>query len=255
MRSIFTILALLISVGVYAGPAMPKPDSLAVQPSAAPSGADKPMTKAEHMPQFQGGDARKFRKWVQENVVLPETVSDSIPVRTIVTFVVERDGSVSNVKKVYGPDELFADAVVATVKSSPKWTPGVHGNEIVRVIYKMPVDSREPVDDREEALMSAEKMPQFGKGGGLDEFRQWVMRQVTYPQEALKKGIEGRVLITFVIERDGKVSQVKVIQSPDDMLTAAAVRAVQRSPKWIPGEQYGRIVRVKYTLPVDFCIP
>ena len=97
-------------------------------------------------------------------------------------------------------------------------------------------------------------MPRF-ENGGLAEFRRWVTQAVKFPREALEAGIQGRVLVSFVVEGDGMVSSVRIIRSPDPILSREVVRALAGSPKWTPGSKNGVPVRVKYTLPVDFRVP
>ena len=108
-------------------------------------------------------------------------------------------------------------------------------------------------DDDDEIYITVEKMPTF-QGGDLSKFRNWVQSNVKYPQIAIENGIQGNVVIKFVVEKDGKLSNFQVIQSPDKTLTDAAVQVIQRSPKWKPGKQRNKPVRVTYTLPVSFKI-
>ena len=106
-------------------------------------------------------------------------------------------------------------------------------------------------DDDDEIYITAEEMPTF-QGGDLSKFRNWVQSNVKYPQIALENGIQGNVVIKFVVEKDGKLSNIQVLQAPDKTLADAAVQVIQRSPKWKPGKQRNKPVRVTYTLPVSF---
>lgn len=103
-------------------------------------------------------------------------------------------------------------------------------------------------------FLIVDEMPLF-QGKDLNTFRSWLQSQIRYPAEALKRGIEGRVVLSFIVERDGSVSTIELLQSPDRILSEEARRAVAASPKWSPGRQKGHLVRVRYTLPVDFSIP
>ena len=105
----------------------------------------------------------------------------------------------------------------------------------------------------EEIFVTAEEMPTF-QGGDLSKFRNWVQSNVKYPQIALENGIQGNVVIKFVVEKDGKLSNIQVLQSPDKTLSDAAGQVLQKSPKWKPGKQRNKPVRVTYTLPVSFKI-
>ena len=109
----------------------------------------------------------------------------------------------------------------------------------------------EEVIEDDVPFVKVEQMPSF-MGGDLMTFRNWAMKQVRYPQVAWENNISGRVLLTFVIERDGSLSNVKILQTPDESLSNEAIRIMKLSPKWTPGMQRGQAVRVKYTLPIDF---
>lgn len=119
--------------------------------------------------------------------------------------------------------------------------------------FEIVIEEKEEVIEEEEIFVNAEEMPTF-QGGDLSKFRNWVQSNVKYPQIALENGIQGNVVIKFVVEKDGKLSNIQVLQSPDKTLAEAAVAVLQRSPKWKPGKQRNKPVRVTYTLPVSFKI-
>ena len=102
-------------------------------------------------------------------------------------------------------------------------------------------------------MLMAEQMPTF-KGGDLLTFREWVMRNVRFPQEALENGIYGRVAVSFVIDKEGKLGNIMVLASPDDILSQEVVRVLALSPAWTPGRDGGETVSVKFTIPVDFAV-
>ena len=107
------------------------------------------------------------------------------------------------------------------------------------------------VDDT--PFIVVEDMPSF-QGGDLTKFRSWVEKRIEYPQIATDNGIQGRVTITFVIETNGGLTNIKVLQTPDKSLSEEVIRILKTSPKWTPGKQGGKAVRVKYTLPIIFKI-
>ncbi|MFI3321971.1 MAG: energy transducer TonB [Rikenellaceae bacterium] len=109
----------------------------------------------------------------------------------------------------------------------------------------------EEVVDEDVPVFQAEKMPGF-QGGTTDAFRKWVQSKVTYPSIAEENNISGRVTLMFVVERDGSVSNIKVISSPDKSLSEECIRVIQKAPKWTPGEQRGKPVRVNVTIPITF---
>ena len=118
--------------------------------------------------------------------------------------------------------------------------------EVVDVAVKKSEEEAEP----EGAFDVVEQMPEFP--GGAAGMMKFIAENVKYPEEAYSKGIEGRVLVQFIIEKDGSVTNVKVIKKVNDAIDAEAVRVVKAMPKWKPGKQNGREVRVKYTIPVIF---
>ena len=95
-----------------------------------------------------------------------------------------------------------------------------------------------------------EEMPQYP--GGAQALLEFLNQNVQYPEEAEKAGIQGRVIATFVVEKDGSVSNARVVKSVDPMLDAEALRVINAMPKWKPGKQNGELVRVKYTVPLSF---
>lgn len=105
--------------------------------------------------------------------------------------------------------------------------------------------------EEEQVIYFAEEMPSF-QGGDLNKFRDYVQKNTKYPEAAAEMGIQGRVRVSFVVEKDGRVSNVKVISGVDPLLDREAVRVVQSSPRWEPGKQRGKPARVGYNIPVVF---
>ncbi|MBQ1953646.1 MAG: energy transducer TonB [Rikenellaceae bacterium] len=124
-------------------------------------------------------------------------------------------------------------------------------SEDIEIVQQIEVVEEAAEDDA--PFIIAEEMPKF-QGGDLMKFRSWVQGKLKYPQIAQENGISGKVTLTFVIERDGSLTNIQVMQSPDRSLADEAVRVLQSSPKWTPGKQRNSPVRVRYTLPVEFRI-
>ncbi len=113
------------------------------------------------------------------------------------------------------------------------------------------VEVKEEIIEDDQPFLTAETMPSF-QGGDLNTFRKWVQDNVRVPQIALENGISGRVVLSFVIEKDGRLTNIQVRMTPDRSLSEEAIRVLNKSPKWSPGKQRNQVVRIKYTLPVDF---
>jgi protein TonB len=103
----------------------------------------------------------------------------------------------------------------------------------------------------DEPFFLVEIMPLF-KGGGLDKFRDWIQKRTNYPQAAYDKKIRGTVTLTFIVEKDGSVSNVTIVKGVDPLLDEAAVKAISESPKWTPGLQRGEPARVRFLIPLNF---
>ena len=113
-------------------------------------------------------------------------------------------------------------------------------------------DVKEDIVDEEAIPFTiVEEKPQFN-GGEANEFTKWVNSHLVYPEIAKENGVDGRVTLQFTVEKDGSVSNVKVLRGVDPSLDKEAVRVVQNSPKWTPGRQRDRAVKVTYVFPVIF---
>lgn len=106
-----------------------------------------------------------------------------------------------------------------------------------------------PVDEG-KVYDVVEQMPSFP--GGPAAMMEFISRSIVYPVSALKQELQGRVIVSFIVERDGRLSNAKVVKSVAPDLDKEALRIVKKMPRWIPGQQNGRKVKVKYTVPVTF---
>ncbi|MBO5971741.1 MAG: energy transducer TonB [Alistipes sp.] len=106
---------------------------------------------------------------------------------------------------------------------------------------------------QEEEWLVVDEMPKF-MGGDLNTFRMWVMQNVRYPEEAVSKRLEGHVIVSFCVGKDGYIDENKilVLSSPDKLLSDEVERVLKSSPQWTPGRQKGELAIVKFTLPVNF---
>ncbi|MTK52923.1 M56 family metallopeptidase [Paludibacter sp.] len=124
-------------------------------------------------------------------------------------------------------------------------------DEVVVVGYGAPQTNDQQTSKRPaEVFTVVEDMPKFADG----PVQEFLRKNIRYPVEAQKKGIQGRVICQFIVETDGSISSVQVVRSIDPLLDAEACRVLYSMPKWIPGKQRGQVVRVKYTLPISFAL-
>lgn len=245
----------------------------------------------ENQPEFPGGNAA-LMKFIGDNVKYPvEAQEKGVEGRVITNFVVEKDGSLSDFQVVRGIDPLLDAEALRVLQTMPNWEPGKQRGENVRVRFTLPVvfrlqgntasvppppppppvpddgnktsvppppppppaaytKSNEELKKTNEIFAVVEKQPEFP--GGNNALMRFLSDNINYPTEAQEKGIQGRVVCNFVVERDGSISDVKIVRGVDPLLDKESVRILQSMPNWSPGTQKGEKVRVRYTLPVVF---
>ncbi len=113
-----------------------------------------------------------------------------------------------------------------------------------------PMQVDEPAHDPNEPLTIVEEMPEFP--GGKEALFAYIGKELKYPVEAVENGIEGTVFIAFVVEPDGLITDVKLLRGIGGGCNEEATRVVKGMPKWVPGKQRGKAVRVRYNLPIRF---
>ena len=121
--------------------------------------------------------------------------------------------------------------------------------EVVEIQNIENVVVEEP-EKEEEIFQVVEAMPEFP--GGTAELMKWLQKNIKYPSISQENGVQGRVIVQFVVNRDGSIVDPVVLRSVDPYLDKEALRVVSAMPKWKPGEQRGKTVRVKFTLPIQF---
>ncbi|MEE1000544.1 MAG: energy transducer TonB [Bacteroidales bacterium] len=107
------------------------------------------------------------------------------------------------------------------------------------------------VDD--EVFVVVEEQAEFP--GGMEAMYAYIQKNLVYPEAAKEKGIEGRVFVSFIIEKDGSISNVKILRGIGGGCDEAAKEMVEKMPKWKPGKQRGKPVRFQFTLPIKFELP
>ena len=244
-----------------------------------------PFSQIEKKPTFRGGDANEFNKWVRENLVYPKDAYDAgVQGRVMVAFDVCEDGVVRNVKVLRGVNPTLDAEALRVINSSPKWEPGLQDGKPVKVTYQFPVifqlqnnkttlgPATNGVDPESGRLVQShlkvsmendshdsipfaqvEQKPTF-QGNDAATFAKWVAERLTYPKEAKDQKIQGRVMVAFDVCEDGVVRNVKVLRGVNAALDTEALRVINSSPKWEPGFQDGKPVKVTYQFPVVFLL-
>ncbi len=118
--------------------------------------------------------------------------------------------------------------------------------------YIPPADDEEVEEEEEEILMVVQEMPEFP--GGEAAMYGFIGKNIKYPKIAKETGVSGRVWVTFVVEKDGSVSRIKVLRGIGAGCDEEAMRVIKAMPKWKPGMQMGKAVRVQYQIPIKFTL-
>lgn len=118
------------------------------------------------------------------------------------------------------------------------------------ISFAQKIESEGEIEDY--VFVIVEEMPEFP--GGKDSLYKFLGANIVYPNKAKKDGIEGKVYVNFTIEKDGTINKVKVLRSVHPLLDEEAIRVVESFPKWKPGKQKGKTVRVSYNLPLNFVL-
>jgi TonB family protein len=248
-------------------------DSGVVAPE--PATREEVFVMVEQSPEFPGG-LEALYKYIGENLRYPAVARENgIQGKVTIRFVIEKTGAVSDVQVLRGFDVACDAEAVRVIKSLPKFQPGKHAGRIVRVFYTIPLsfklqteESKEPqqtfaefsknaVDKKEEVKKDSDEIavhvdvnPEFP--GGLEALYKHIGNHLHYPVQARDKGIQGKVTIRFVIEKDGSVSDVTILRGFQLDCDLEAARVVTTLPRFKPGTQDGKPVRVYYTIPISF---
>ncbi|WP_044269469.1 M56 family metallopeptidase [Bacteroides timonensis] len=232
----------------------------------------------EQMPEFPDGGMSGLMQFLSKNIRYPINAQKSgTQGRVTVQFIVNADGSISNIGIIRGADPELDGEAVRVISTMPNWKPGMQKGKAVRVKYTVPVMFRlsddgqkeeyKPIPKIDETVVVGyapkqvpaeedpvfevvENMPEFP--GGMGGLMQYLSKNIKYPVEAQKAGTQGRVMIQVIIDKNGNITNPKVIQPVDPLLDTEAIRVTASMPKWKPGTQRGMPVNVKYTFPIVF---
>ncbi len=255
------------------------------QYNAPVSNSDKVYDKPDVIPMYTGGTAEMHR-FISNTLKYPsDAVERNAQGLVVYTFVVEKDGTLSNFNIIHRADSLLNEEALRILKLMPPWRPARFNGEIVRSESYVPMYFRlrqnvprtttgetaqrtqtsqpstpAPVTAKtdsavlknREILTIVDKMPQYATGeAGLADF---ISRTLRYPAQARQAGVQGRILCTFVVASDGSVSNIEVVDGENQALNDEAVRVLSLMPNWIPGENNGEKVNVRCLLPIDFVL-
>ena len=240
-RNLYSLITIFIAaLAIWGGISLVKfvesrTKSVAQTSVAELSALNQPKKKAEVKQQ------KKVQLEQPEKVV--ERVKSSVK---FTAPVIKKDDEVKPEDELKTQDELMSTKT-AIGALDVKGNDDANG-EVLKI--KEAVAQPEPKPEVEKVFDVVEQMPSFP--GGPSALMEWLSNNVKYPVVAQENGVQGRVVVSFVVERDGSITDVKVVRGVDPSLDREASRVVRAMPRWIPGKQNGSAVRVKYTVPVAF---
>ena len=236
----------------------------------------------QHMPEFPGG-MLKLMEFIRQNIQYPQAAKQNkLEGTVIMQVVIDKDGTVTqprilcSVNPVLSADAALCEEALRIVSIMPKWKPGKQRGKEVRVSYTVPVifsldgkgyqkamstakgntksnatQAQSGSDfDENQLFQIVEEMPEFP--GGMGACLKFLMANTEYPEKAKAQKVEGKVSVKFVVEKDGSISNPQIIKGGNPLLNDEALRVVNSMPKWKPGKQRGKVVRVGYTVPIIF---
>lgn len=210
----------------------------------------------ENMPEFPGGQ-NELLKFLAKNIVYPAAAKkDNIEGMVVVQFIVGKDGSILSPHIVLGVGGGINEEAMRVISMMPNWKPGLQRGQNVNVQFNLPIRFRLEgvVTDKKgeatkEVFKVVERMPAYEDG--QEGLLQFLAKNINYPKVAKDNGVEGMVVVQFIIETDGRVSGAKVVKGIGAGCDEEALRVVQLT-RWTPGMQKNKVVPVQFNLPIRF---
>jgi TonB family protein len=209
----------------------------------------------DDFPTFQGANYISFNDWVVTKIKYPsEAAIKGIQGRIAVNYTVEADGSISKVSLMGKPDPLLGDAAVKAVQASPKWDPAK--NPEAKDPFSSMVSIKFELPDKifkDDTYVMVEKMPDYP--GGDAELLNFIKTNAKYPEAAKAEKIEGRIIVRFIVNKNGDAEEPIILKGVHPLLDAEAIRVVNMLKGFTPGSQGGKPVNVYYMVPINFSLP
>lgn len=218
-------------------------------------------------------------KWIKDQIKYPEDCkTQGISGRVMTQFTVNKDGSLSNIKALQSPHASLSKEAIRVVNAMPKWKPAKVKGKVVRSYFRLPINFRLPDTEKKVTVIQGkpsgevtvigptgqvidntvfsnpETRAEFP--GGEEAMYKWIADHLKYPEECKAKNIQGRVTAQFVVNIDGSITEIKVIKSPDELLSQEAIRVISAMPKWKPATSDGKNpVKSHWRIPLNFRLP
>ena len=220
----------------------------------------------DKIPEFSNGGETIY-EWLDKNLIYPKECKDKkIEGSVYVNYIVERDGKLSNIHSTQAAHPALEKEAIRVIGLMPKWKPAVHEGKTVRCKYRTPImflikGKKRTISqpNKAEKVTTTDEEKIYGKvdknaeyPGGTEALMKFMMTNLKYPETCRKEGIQGRVVIKFVVNTDGSIVDMEEVRSPHADLTAEAMRIIKMMPKWTPATVGGKTIRSRFNLPVMF---
>lgn len=177
-----------------------------------------------------------------EEIIAPEEVANS---QQVTDLLIVEDDKIEEDKQVKNQEDVLQnEAQLGAID----FTEGT--NDLNKIAVKEEVIAAPVVEDEPVSIAMVEQKPEFP--GGEAEMYKWLGQNIVYPSAASEEGVSGRVVVEFVVGKDGSITNARVVRPRHPALDKEALRVVKAMPKWVPGRNNGQPVKVTYTLPVTF---
>lgn len=227
-------------------------------------------------PAIPAGGPEGYAAYLAENQQYPTEALQRGAMGTVtVTFVVEKSGVISNVVAATPLDPALDAEALRLIQAGPKWTPAQHKGQKVRQRVSIPISFQIPAGaggpapattpDAPAPKPAAPAKPGAAAGptvvtadqparpvGGTEAFFDWIQKNQQYPALARQRKVEGRVTVEFIVQKDGTLSDAKVVKPLGSGCDQEALRLIKSAPKWVPATYQGAPVKQKMVLPVIF---
>jgi len=211
-------------------------------------------SNVEKKAEFPGG-MEAFYNYIGENFEIP-TSQEFKGGKIIASFVIEKDGSVNDIKVLREIGFGTTDEAIRVLKACPLWNPAEHDGKKVRVQYNLPINLQpnplvdEVVNNKVYDITEVQIKPQYG--GESNKFYNFIKTNYTPPNVP---GLKGKIYVRFTIDTDGSLIDIKVLRDIGYGTGSEAIRVLKLSPKWTPAIKDGHPVQCTYNLPISIEIP
>lgn len=187
-------------------------------------------------------EEEQFQMPEPEEIIAPEEVANQ---QQVTALLITEDDKVEEDKQVKNQEDVLNNEAAVGAVDITEGT-----NDLNKIAIKEEVIAAPVVEDEPVSIAMVEQKPEFA--GGEAAMYKWLGDNIVYPAVAAEEGVQGRVVVEFVVGKDGSITNVRVVRPRHPALDKEAVRVIKAMPKWIPGRNNGQPVKVTYTLPVSF---